>query len=361
MIKVLLVDDEGWNRELIKTFGEWQSYGMEIVGEAEGGNEALRLTGTLEPDIVITDMRMPGTDGVMLMNALHREYPDMKIIVISGYDDFKYAQSALRNGAVDYLLKPVDPRELNAVLDKCRKELMEIRAEQEQYTLDIDITWSLSNHKQLMKVHFNELNVDRVNSVLGNVTEELKLGGIRRPGMLRQAASEMLLLLKELLRGNGLVDAQLKTEIPNAVLGTPESLECWLRELYGESLEQLIGQRRFKNKLNLEDVRQYICGHYAEAVTLEGLSRVFFVSKEYLSKVFKLEYGINVTDFILQLRMDKAKQWLEGGNIPIKTVAELAGYEDVGYFYRVFKKHFGIAPGEMRKQSEGLKMSNAEG
>ncbi|NQX45572.1 response regulator [Paenibacillus tritici] len=361
MIKVLLVDDEGWNRELVRTFGTWEAFGMEIVGESEGGNEALRLAGVLEPDIVITDMRMPGTDGVMLMNALHNEYPEMKVIVISGYDDFKYAQSALRYGAVDYLLKPIDPAELNAVLDKCRKELEEAAAEHEQYRLDIDVSWSLASHKQLMKAHFNELNVESVHAVLGNITEELKLGSVQSPGMLRQAASEMLLLLKELQRGNGLEDVHLKTEIPGAVLTAPESLECWLRELYTESLEQLIGQRRFKNKLNLEDVRQYICGHYAEAVTLEGLSRVFFVSKEYLSKVFKLEYGINVTDYILRLRMDKAKQWLESGNIPIKTVAELAGYEDVGYFYRVFKKHFGVAPGEMRKQAEGLKMSNPEG
>ncbi len=92
--------------------------------------------------------------------------------------------------------------------------------------------------------------------------------------------------------------------------------------------------------------------HYTEPVTLEQLARAFFVSKEYLSKMFKQEYGRNVTDYMLHLRMVKAKEWLLDESIPIKAIAEMAGYEDITYFYRVFKKHFGIAPGEMRKNAE---------
>ncbi|MGN7764422.1 response regulator transcription factor [Paenibacillus sp. 22594] len=361
MYKVLLVDDESWNRDIVRTFGSWVELDMEIAGEAEDGREALRLIGELAPHIVITDMRMPGADGVMLMNAVNERFPEVKMIVVSGYDDFKYAQNAIRYGAVDYLLKPIDPKELNAVLGKCRKELEAASQGQSAYALDIDVSIWLASCKQLMRVHFNELNAEGVSSVLEGMGKELELGGTHMPGTLRQAGSEMLLLLKELMRGNGLADDALKAEIPHAALTSAGSITAYLKEHYEASLEQLIGQRKFKNKLNLEEVRQYIDGHFAEAVTLEGLARAFFVSKEYLSKVFKLEYGCNVTDYILGLRMDKAREWLADENIPIKTVAELAGYEDVGYFYRVFKKHFGVAPGEMRKQKAGLKMSNPEG
>ncbi|MNI32204.1 putative response regulatory protein [compost metagenome] len=361
MIKVLLVDDESWNRDIVRTFGAWAELGMEIAGEAEDGREALSLISELSPHIVITDMRMPGADGVMLMNNLHERNPEIKVIVVSGYDDFKYARNALRYGAVDYLLKPIDPKELNAVLDKCRRELEEAGRGQSIYALDIDVSLWLSSYKQRMRVHFNELNAEGVNSVLQGIGRELELEGVKGPGVVRQAASEMLLLLKELIRGNGLEEDLLKAEIPHTALASAESVSAYLTELYEASLEQLIGQRKFKNKLNLEEVRLYIDGHFAEAVTLDGLARAFFVSKEYLSKVFKQEYGCNVTDYILGLRMEQAREWLADENIPIKTVAELAGYEDVGYFYRVFKKHFGVAPGEMRKQKSGLKMSNPEG
>ncbi|WP_342438939.1 response regulator [Paenibacillus sp. FSL L8-0436] len=361
MLKVLLVDDESWNRDIVRTFGLWDELGMEIAGEAEDGSEALRLAGELSPQIVITDMRMPGADGVKLMNQLHESYPEIKVIVVSGYDDFKYAQNAIRYGAVDYLLKPIDPGELNDVLRKCRKELEESSRAREPFALDIEVSFSLSSYKQLMRVHFNELNPEGVNAVLEGIEKELVQGGSGRTGMLRQAASEMLLLLKELMRSNALEEDVLKAEIPREVLSSGSSTAAYLKQLYGTSLEQLIGQRKFKNKLNLDEVRQYINLHFAEAVTLEGLARAFFVSKEYLSKVFKLEYGCNVTDYILQLRMEKAKEWLAEESIPIKTVAELAGYEDVGYFYRVFKKHYGVAPGEMRKQAAGLKMSNPKG
>ncbi len=361
MHKVLLVDDESWNRDIVRTFGAWEALGLEIAGEAEDGREALRLVGELSPQIIITDMRMPGTDGVMLMNELHARYPEIRVIVISGYDDFKYAQSAIRYGAIDYLLKPIDPVELNAVLRKCAKELEEAAHLPGGYTLDFNISFSLSPHKQLMKIHFNELNCEGVSSVLDSVSKELEQAGAGKPGALRQAAGEMLLLLKELMHGNGLEDDGLLAELPQEVLQSGSSMIAFLKRIYTAGLEQLIAQRKFKNKLNLDEVRQYIDTHFAEAVTLEALARAFFVSKEYLSKVFKQEYGCNVTDYILQLRMEQAKAWLAEESIPIKTVAELSGYEDVGYFYRVFKKHFGIAPGEMRKQGGGLKMSNPEG
>ena len=206
MHKVLLVDDESWNRDIVRTFGAWEALGLEIAGEAEDGQEALRLVSELTPQIIITDMRMPGTDGVMLMNELHARFPEIKVIVISGYDDFKYAQSAIRYGAMDYLLKPIDPAELNAVLRKCIKELEETVSIPGDYALDLGVSFSLAQHKQLMKVHFNELNSEGVSSVLDAVGKELEQAGAGKPGALRQAAGEMLLLLKELMHGNGLED-----------------------------------------------------------------------------------------------------------------------------------------------------------
>ena len=350
MIKVLLVDDESWNRDIVRTFGSWETLGMEIAGEAEDGMEALRLIEQLSPEIVITDMRMPGVDGVRLMNNLHDHFPEIKIVVISGYDDFKYAQNAMRFRALDYLLKPIDPKELNAVLLRCKQELEKAFREKGSLALDFDVSRSLSSCKQLIRIHFNELNAEGIVTVLHGMRVELERNEINKPDMLWQVAQEMLLLLKELMKANAMDDANLKAEMNAEELSSSQHTTDFLIHQYTENLSQLIHQRKFKNKLNLEEVRQYIDHHFAESVSLDALARAFFVSKEYLSKVFKQEYGQNVTDYILQFRMEKAKEWLADESIPIKTVAELAGYEDVGYFYRVFKKHYGVAPGEMRKQ-----------
>ncbi|MDQ0495287.1 response regulator transcription factor [Paenibacillus brasilensis] len=354
MIRVLIVDDEPWNRDIVKTFGAWEKLGMSVVGEAEDGDEAFRLTGELTPHIVITDMRMPGADGVELLQALNNHFPDVKIIVVSGYDDFAYAKHAIRYKAVDYLLKPVNPTELNAVLFKCKNELETQAAEQQQERAELDYEFfhKLTRYKQLLRLYFNELNQDGVNLTCRQVMQELKHLGAPSPTMLGRLVQELLSLLKELAADNGLDAPTAKAGFPlsqDALSSAEHALE-FVSACYVQELDQLIRQRKYKNKLNLEEVRRYMDRHFAEPITLEQLAKNFFVSKEYMSKVFKQEYGQNVTDYIVQRRMKKAREWLADKQISIRAVAEMAGYEDVSYFYRVFKKHFGMAPGEMRKE-----------
>ncbi|MCL6456925.1 MAG: response regulator [Gorillibacterium sp.] len=352
-IKVLLVDDEIWTRDTVKLFGEWERYGMEIVGEAEDGLEALRLIEALQPHIVITDMRMPGVDGVQLLEALNERFPTIKAIVISGYDDFQYAKHALRYGALDYLLKPLDAQELNAALLKGKIEIEAAhQADRQSLTLDINISYLLAPYKQLLRSHYNELNQEGITATFESLIEELERQSTITPDTLEQIAQELLLLLKELMVVNSQSHENLRITFKHDTFAAVSNTIGFIVDYYKSALEQLIQQRRFKKKLNLDEVRLFMESHYTSSVSLEQLARAFFVSKEYLSKMFKQEYGQNVTDYLLQLRMDKAKEWLADESIPIKTIAEMAGYEDVTYFYRVFKKHFGIAPGGMRRNNE---------
>ncbi|WP_424766871.1 response regulator transcription factor [Paenibacillus sp. sgz302251] len=352
MLKVLLVDDESWTRNIIKAFGEWERLGLEIVGEADDGLEALRLIASLAPHMVITDMRMPGADGVQLLQMLNEQHPDIRTIVVSGYDDFQYAKHALQNKAVDYLLKPVDPKELNAALQNCKDAIEAVQRERTSLSLDLDISYLLGSYKRLLRSHFNELHREGTNATFHQLKEELQRCNVTKAGMLEQVTQELLLLLKELMVSNSMEVEGLQFIYEQETFDSAENTIHFLTNQYTEIIEQLIQHRKFKNKLNLEEVRQFMEMHYSESVSLEQLASVFFVSKEYLSKMFKQEYGRNVTDYMLYLRMDKAREWLADESIPIKSIAEMAGYEDVSYFYRVFKKHFGVAPGEMRKSGE---------
>ncbi len=129
MLKVFLVEDESVVREALRDNIPWQQYGYRFVGEAGDGEMALPLIRKTVPDVLITDIKMPFMDGLALSHIVKSEYPDMKIIIISGYDDFDYARQAISEGVDEYLLKPITRRSLQKALAEIREK---IEAEQEQ-------------------------------------------------------------------------------------------------------------------------------------------------------------------------------------------------------------------------------------
>jgi two-component system response regulator YesN len=104
-VKVLIADDEQIMREGLRLTIDWESYGFSVIGAVSNGEKALRLCEEETPDLVITDIRMPVMDGLDLTRELISRYPKIKIIILSAYDDFKYAQKAISYGASEYLLK----------------------------------------------------------------------------------------------------------------------------------------------------------------------------------------------------------------------------------------------------------------
>ncbi len=123
MYKILFVDDEEEVRKSIVKLMDWNALGFEIAGEAENGREALEKVTSLEPDVVITDIQMPYMDGLQLAEALQKEYPEKKVVLFSGYDEFEYAKQAIRLGVTGYILKPINIGELTAVLQKLRDSI----------------------------------------------------------------------------------------------------------------------------------------------------------------------------------------------------------------------------------------------
>ena len=119
MYKLLIADDEPWLRKRLLLTIEWSSLGISELYEAEDGAEALMLAAEHEPDIIITDIEMPELSGIDLMKILNESAMFPQIILISGYNEFEYARSAVRFGAVDYLLKPVSEEDLKRAVSKC--------------------------------------------------------------------------------------------------------------------------------------------------------------------------------------------------------------------------------------------------
>ncbi len=123
MYKVMLVDDEEDAREAIAGCVNWNEIGYEVVAEADNGEDALVKAEQYNPDVVLTDIQMPFMDGLTFSRRLKEIMPDVRIIIFSGYDEFEYAQEAIRLEAEEYILKPINSEELTKVFLKIRERL----------------------------------------------------------------------------------------------------------------------------------------------------------------------------------------------------------------------------------------------
>ncbi len=131
MIKVFLVEDEAIVRNGIKKRIKWEENGFEFVGEASDGELAYPMIQKTRPDIVITDIKMPFMDGLELSRLIKQEMPAVKIVILSGYDEFEYAKEAISIGITDYLLKPIDGSGILETLDNIKSMIKEERKRQE--------------------------------------------------------------------------------------------------------------------------------------------------------------------------------------------------------------------------------------
>jgi two-component system response regulator YesN len=180
MIKLIIADDEKWVRTTIKTLVPFQQLDVSLVCEASNGIEALELCRQHEPNLLVTDIMMPGLNGLELVREVRNLLPDLKIVIISGYNDFEYARTAMKYGITDYLLKPVDEEELLHVLGRIRTEIgekarlskvMEAGEEQVRKALPMMceaflnelITWN-SMTAEKIKSELKKYNIDIPNS-----------------------------------------------------------------------------------------------------------------------------------------------------------------------------------------------------
>ena len=125
LYRIMLVDDEEEVRKAMIRKMDWESLGFTVVGDAENGQDALEKLEQLEPDVVMTDIRMPYMDGLTLTARIRENHPSMKILIFSGYDDFEYAKQAIKLNVTEYILKPVNGEELAQILNRIRDSLDE--------------------------------------------------------------------------------------------------------------------------------------------------------------------------------------------------------------------------------------------
>lgn len=364
MHKLIIVEDEHWTRELIKQFVEETALEIHIAGEADNGEDGFRLLQETNPDILITDMRMPFKDGVDLLKLLEQYDLKTKVIVLSGHDDFIYTSQAIRSGVVEYLLKPVDPCQLKHALLQCMKRINRDKhshAVNAMVVFPAEIIKIISAYKKHIQLLLTEHNFESIRVILEQCIGKLQVELADSPELWRRIYQELVALLGEYtelgyVELDGEEDANIVRLVDVHSITSSNDLLKALNASYKETIGFVTERLRNRRKINMEEVYQYVENHYADEISLEVIANLFHVSKEYLSKTYKMQLGENLMEHIRRLRMVKARELIKDNRMQIKHIAASVGYVDVSYFYRVFKKHYGISPNSIR-----TKKGNSDG
>lgn len=246
MLKTVIVEDQEYLRQGLNAIISESGRNYKVIGTYSDGMEAMENIINEDVDVVITDICMPEMNGLQLIKALKEVKENTACIIISGYNDFEYARSALRLGVEDFLMKPIDQNELFYCLDRIYARKKE-------------------------KPHYES------------------------------------------------------------------------------------GESRSSNRI-IDMVKKVINEEYYNKLDLPAISDKVFLHPNYLSRLFKNETGMSITDYLLHVRIEKAKELLLN-NIDLKVydVAYMVGYSDSVFFNKMFKRIVGLTPKEYRNQSTNSK------
>lgn len=177
-ITLLIVDDEAEIRSGLRNIISWEDYSISVIGTAASGAEALDKIRYYEPDIVITDIQMPGMNGLELVRRAKEEQFDCSFVILSGYDDFQYAQTAIRYGIKDYLLKPISIKELTELIQALKQEILtkrELHSDQLSTLKKLrTAVVSLRKHDLVPQLLRNELSAAELTDVISEYSLPVK-------------------------------------------------------------------------------------------------------------------------------------------------------------------------------------------
>ena len=389
MYNILIVDDEPIVKIALRSILPWEEYGFFICGTAGNGLEALSLIEKQHPDVIITDLKMPGMDGLELIRTLkEKNYPG-EILVLSNYEDFDSVRSALLLGAADYLLKiKIQADTLLACLNKTTEKLQKKAGEKSPVPEE-----TISENRNRLLLSFFQGDSSLASFIQEN--RETKLGFMEKSCAICYVTFEKFLsndafsISANLLR-NMILDAVQGALQPYIlVLNDYSALVVFSqRELTVSQIkvEQLVKKlyNRFtmyqsfapdmpyqENLKNYEEARKiyqsfhqneghykndvaktiaYIEENYMHRLTLASISANVNLSSSYLCRVFKSEVGISITSYLNNLRIRKAATLIKEQALSLKEISAMVGIDDQLYFSRLFKKCMGISPSEYGKK-----------
>ena len=329
MYRLLLVDDEQIIREGIAGMIDWAGLHITLTGTCASAPEALESMTDRMPDILMTDVRMPGMDGLELVERAMTLNPALRCVILSGYDEFAYAQRAMRAGAIEYLLKPCAQEEMErALLRACAAiDAMRARSAERFEERQRQVARLAAQLGALVPGEDGAITPEQVREV-GR--------GAREASHLRDALID--LVMKSPL---GAAQAEWSLRTVQDAYNPPGQLETHI----AATLTRLRGGMRERRAFVLQ-MLDYVSAHYqSESLTLQYLAdQVVFMNADYIGKEFIKATGMKFSAYLLKVRMNHAKALLSSGAaLHTYEIAQRVGLgNNPHYFSQVFKKETGM-------------------
>ena len=403
--RALVADDEPMiRRGIISFLSEYDDF--EVVAEAEDGEMALEKAKTTPIDVFFVDINMPFMNGLDFIRELKLLYPDVLVVIITGYDVFEYARKAVSLGVFDYLVKPLMEDAFEELIGRLRKELRGRTAEETEKRY---LKWAkgkMAESRELMLSEFmkrfidgrlsedeideecaylgldipdaytlilvkiearpskelkNSWNDDLLYFVSENIALEM-FAALSYEIKCRDESDDLVLIIPRTER-NILEDKMTEYKkyvsdvIPVKVSTAHTSGEglSTVAESYQKALTDISEDKGMSSVM--EAVIELVQENYQrEDFSLQEAADTIGLSVPYLSRIFRKETGCTFVDYLTNLRMRKASILLQDDDYKIYEVAEMVGYSSQQYFSQVFKKKFGVNPIDY-KQSLNVKKS----
>jgi two-component system response regulator YesN len=404
MYKLMIVEDEYTTRDGLVHAVPWASIGVEVAGAAVDGREALAMIDQVRPDIVITDVKMDKLDGLSMIEELRKNWPGIRIMVLSGYDESGYIRRSMELKVAAYLLKPIRGREL---LEQVSRQIAEIEEENarirkfrhmedefdrnrglltEGLLTDL-VTGKITDYDQFRTretylhidleqkycccaVFFIEAfdtfiqrnGYDRMQKIYNAVYEALKNTDSGDIFSLRGEDNVFPLLI---VSGDDYPPA---AALENAAKKTGRAFGVNITLCIGERAANIMeayksyhsalaeaerrNQQSGKNPLDNFTGRalEFIEKNYSRYdLSLDLLSRHMKINPSYLSRIFRKKTGSSFVEFLVHTRMEKARNLLEETELKVREIGEKVGYLNPKYFCTIFKRYNQCTPAEFRR------------
>lgn len=398
MWKLVIADDEPKIRRGIGKILTWEEFNIEIVGEAEDGESALKLIQEKNPHIILLDINMPFLNGLEILQKLNDINDKSIVIIISGYDNFFYAQKAVQFNVFDYVLKPVSKKNLEEIIMKAVNKLNEIEKEnnylewaKEQLTENKDrrqkkffYDWfnnKLTDEQVLNEIKFfniefgsnigimviklvEKLNISAIDKKWNSELLEFAIAnilndnfkGLNPKFIFNDDKKNIIFISKinnmlEWVNASNKIEAEIFKYLKCSVIIEQANISTGILSIKNEYIKIMnsVNEKKKFSPMVLLTIKYIEDNYYSNDLNINDIAERLEVTSSYMSKLLKKETGLSFIDYLTNIRIKKAMYIMEDPTIKIYDVAELVGYSNQYYFSRAFKKVIGVSPKEHRR------------
>ena len=357
MVTGMIVDDERIAREGLRDLVGGAALALQVCSCAANGQQALQWLNDHRVDIVITDIKMPQMDGLELLGHMSERGINATTIILSGFNDFKYAQKAIQYGVLHYLLKPIHMDELQEVLKRAVAERRKGRT-----VFNIEPEQGARVRTQT-RFRADELSQTLCTAVCTGERERAeRLCGELRTLFEKECYPVDVLKKYSCACGDALVRAvrnfagaevsyleEVERLAVLSIASNAAEVEYQLRQCVDDLCEYLGALKKSQTNRVIDQLLYILQHRYTDSsLSLQTVADQLSLTPNYLSALFKRQMGENFSDYLEKLRIEKACQLLQDVQHKVYQVADAVGYTDSRHFAKVFKAATGKTPLEYR-------------